>query len=169
MTTWQITDWNLRTPADFGTKSKLQKLDDWCDVMRDLVVTSSWGHLASMSPIPFSTLQPQYWTGDGKYRFVPVLEFADAFQKSQIGRARSEALAHPYDSSTYKSDHDPLVYTKFALASEPLMILLLETLFVCREKRNHPTSCIHLELSLWLFMRSMIRPIISSFITFLSI
>ena len=67
-------------------------------------------------------LQPQYWVGDSKYRYVPVLEFADAFHKSRIGRARDEALAANFDESKLQSQLDPLVYTKYALKSEPCLI-----------------------------------------------
>ena len=61
--------------------------------------------------------QSQYWTGNGAHRYVPVLEFADAFEKSAIGRARTEDLATPFDKAS-TAGKDPLVYSKYELSSE---------------------------------------------------
>ena len=60
-------------------------------------------------------LQGQYWVGQGSYRYVPILEFADAFEKSALGRARTEYLAQPFDS-TKEFSKDPLVYDTYALS-----------------------------------------------------
>ena len=66
-------------------------------------------------------LQGQYWAGSSEYRFIPVLEFADAFDKSNLGRARVEDLATPFDKEAAAAGRiDPLVYTKHALRGEPL-------------------------------------------------
>ena len=70
-----------------------------------------------------SRMQYQYWTGEGKHRYVSVLEFADASQKSSLGRKRAEALNVPYDSSKRESAVDPLIYSKFGLTSKYLPML----------------------------------------------
>ena len=63
-------------------------------------------------------MQSQYWMGsEESYHYVPVLEFADAFAKSGIGRSRAEKLAVPFDKAS-TAGKDPLVYTKFGLNSE---------------------------------------------------
>ena len=62
-------------------------------------------------------LQSQYWTGQGSHRYVPILEFADAFEKSPYGRSKAEYLAQPFDS-TKATGKDPLVYDTFALNGE---------------------------------------------------
>ena len=58
---------------------------------------------------------------EASYHFVPVLEFADAFAKSGIGRSRAEKLAVPFDKAS-TAGKDPLVYTKFALNSESSLL-----------------------------------------------
>ena len=63
------------------------------------------------------SVQEQYWVGQGAYRYVPVLEFSDAFKKSQIGRANAEYLQTPFDGSKL-SGKDPLVYDTYALDCE---------------------------------------------------
>ena len=69
-------------------------------------------------------VQSQYWTGrEESYRFVPVLEFADAFAKSEVGRRRAKTLAVPFDKAS-TAGKDPLVYTKFALNSESFSLLV---------------------------------------------
>ncbi|KAL6655738.1 hypothetical protein ACP70R_006564 [Stipagrostis hirtigluma subsp. patula] len=45
--------------------------------------------------------QRQYWMhGDETYRFIPVKEFADAFQSFHVGQAIRNELAVPFDKST---------------------------------------------------------------------
>jgi hypothetical protein len=56
--------------------------------------------------------------GQGAYRYVPVLEFADAFQKSQTGRSNAEYLQTPYDS-TKSPGKEPLVYDTYVLNCDP--------------------------------------------------
>jgi len=65
-------------------------------------------------------MQEQYWMGQGAYRYVPVLEFSDAFRKSQIGRCNAEYLQSPFDASKAHGK-EPLVYDKYALNCEPPM------------------------------------------------
>jgi len=64
-------------------------------------------------------MQEQYWMDQGAYGYVPVLEFSDAFRKSQIGRRNAEYLQSPYDASKAHGK-DPLVYDKYALNCEHL-------------------------------------------------
>ena len=61
--------------------------------------------------------QGQYWIGTTPYRYVPVLEFVDAYEKSEVGRARAEALAVPFDRVSL-AGRDPLIYDKHALSSK---------------------------------------------------
>ena len=63
-----------------------------------------------------SDVQEQYWSLPQPYRFVPVLEFADAFQKSNLGRSNAELLTTPFDKSSVTKD--PLVHKRFALNSK---------------------------------------------------
>lgn len=62
-------------------------------------------------------LQGQYWVGEGAYRYVSIKEFADAFEKSQNARARTEELQTPFDQSK-TAKKDPLIYDKYALHGE---------------------------------------------------
>ena len=68
-------------------------------------------------------LQGQYWAGGSEYRFIPVLEFADAFDKSVLGRARAEDLATPFNKEAAAAGSiDPLIYTRYALRGEPPLL-----------------------------------------------
>lgn len=60
-------------------------------------------------------MQGQYWIGQGEHRYVPILEFADAFEKSAHGRSRAEYLGQPFDTTSV-AGKDPLVYDTFALS-----------------------------------------------------
>lgn len=57
--------------------------------------------------------------GDGKWRFVPVLEFAEAFQQSPIGQANAKELSQPFQK-TELSD-SALIRRKYALSCTPGM------------------------------------------------
>ena len=71
--------------------------------------------------------QGQYWTGSSEYRFVPVLEFADSFDKYAIGRARTDNLAVPFNKEAAATGSiDPLIYTRYALNSEILAMFCHE-------------------------------------------
>ena len=78
--------------------------------------------------------QSQYWTGNGAHRYVPVMEFADAFEKSAIGRSRTEDLATPFDKAS-TAGKDPLVYSNYELSSKPPALVL--TLPPC----DHCSDC----------------------------
>ena len=53
---------------------------------------------------------------------MPVLEFAGTFDKSNLGRTRTEELATPYkkDAAAASGSINPLIYTRFALDSQYL-------------------------------------------------
>ena len=64
----------------------------------------------------------QYWAGDADaYRFVPVLEFAAAFQKSEAGAAQAAALSEPFQVS--KDTDRALAWAKHGLTGSHLPCL----------------------------------------------
>ncbi|EFJ21485.1 hypothetical protein SELMODRAFT_443490 [Selaginella moellendorffii] len=68
--------------------------------------------------------QEQYWADKRMpYRFIPVQEFADAFQKFHVGQNIAEELARPFDKS--KSHPAALVTQKYALSNWELFKALL--------------------------------------------
>ncbi|KAK9812481.1 hypothetical protein WJX73_003351 [Symbiochloris irregularis] len=43
--------------------------------------------------------QKEYWSGSGQYRFVPVLEFEEAFKNSPVGKRNVEHLSKPFEKT----------------------------------------------------------------------
>ncbi|THU63614.1 hypothetical protein C4D60_Mb01t17680 [Musa balbisiana] len=65
--------------------------------------------------------QQQYWTRrDEPYRYVPVREFADAFQSFHVGRAIGDELSIPYDKS--KSHPAALTTTRYGVSKKELLM-----------------------------------------------
>lgn len=63
--------------------------------------------------------QQQYWTRhDEHYKFVPVKEFAEAFQSFHIGQDIGKELSTPYDKS--KSHPAALTTSKFGVSTKEL-------------------------------------------------
>ncbi|KAL7112063.1 hypothetical protein ACP275_05G129600 [Erythranthe tilingii] len=64
--------------------------------------------------------QQQYWSRkDEPYQFVPVSEFAEAFQSSAVGRRAGDELAIPYDKT--KSHPAALTTKKYGLGEKELL------------------------------------------------
>ncbi|CAL9063878.1 ABC transporter G family member 36-like isoform X2 [Musa acuminata AAA Group] len=64
--------------------------------------------------------QQQYWTRhDEPYRYVPVREFADAFQSFHVGRAIGDELSVPYDKS--KSHPAALTTSRYGVSKKELL------------------------------------------------
>ncbi|KAL7112056.1 hypothetical protein ACP275_05G129500 [Erythranthe tilingii] len=64
--------------------------------------------------------QQQYWSRkDEPYHFVPVSEFAEAFQSSAVGRRVGDELAIPYDKT--KSHPAALTTKKYGLGEKELL------------------------------------------------
>ncbi|KAL9167878.1 hypothetical protein ABFS82_05G126500 [Erythranthe guttata] len=64
--------------------------------------------------------QQQYWSRkDEPYQFVPVSEFAEAFQSSAVGRRVGDELAIPYDKT--KSHPAALTTKKYGLGEKELL------------------------------------------------
>ncbi|KAL0372075.1 UNVERIFIED_CONTAM: Pleiotropic drug resistance protein 1 [Sesamum calycinum] len=64
--------------------------------------------------------QKQYWANkDEPYRFIPVSEFADAFQSFAFGRKLGDELAIPFDKS--KSHPAALTKQKYGLGDKELL------------------------------------------------
>ncbi|CAL9134814.1 unnamed protein product [Musa textilis] len=64
--------------------------------------------------------QQQYWSReDEPYRYVPVREFAEAFQQFHIGRALAEELSVPYDKS--KSHPAALTTTRYGVSKKEVL------------------------------------------------
>ncbi|KAK1298161.1 Pleiotropic drug resistance protein 3 [Acorus calamus] len=68
--------------------------------------------------------QQQYWVRhEGQYRYVPVKEFAEAFQSFHVGRRISEELATPFDKS--KSHPAALTTSKYGASTKELLRALI--------------------------------------------
>ncbi|XP_068652531.1 pleiotropic drug resistance protein 1-like isoform X2 [Aristolochia californica] len=64
--------------------------------------------------------QQQYWSRkDEPYRFIPVKEFADAFQAFHIGRQLGEELSSPFDKT--KSHPAALTKSKYGVSKKELL------------------------------------------------
>ncbi|CAD5166539.1 unnamed protein product [Musa acuminata subsp. malaccensis] len=64
--------------------------------------------------------QQQYWSRqDEPYRYVPVREFAEAFQQFHIGRALAEELSVPFDKS--KSHPAALTTTRYGVSKTEVL------------------------------------------------
>ncbi|XP_077210380.1 pleiotropic drug resistance protein 1-like [Tasmannia lanceolata] len=64
--------------------------------------------------------QPQYWVRkDEAYRFVPVKEFAEAFQSFHIGRKLGDELGTPFDKA--KSHPAALTTAKYGVSKKELL------------------------------------------------
>ena len=64
--------------------------------------------------------QQQYWSRqDEPYRYVPVREFAEAFQQFHIGRALAEELSVPFDKS--KSHPAALTTTRYGVSKKEVL------------------------------------------------
>ncbi|XP_058112145.1 pleiotropic drug resistance protein TUR2-like [Magnolia sinica] len=64
--------------------------------------------------------QQQYWArGDEPYRYIPVKEFADAFQSFHVGRKIGEELSTPFDKS--KSHPAALTTSEYGISKKELL------------------------------------------------
>lgn len=59
----------------------------------------------------------QYWAKDSQpYKFVPVTTFAEAFQKTELGKGWNEALETPFQRPEgFPDELDPLQRTRYHL------------------------------------------------------
>ncbi|KAK1265609.1 Pleiotropic drug resistance protein 3 [Acorus gramineus] len=68
--------------------------------------------------------QQQYWVRhEEQYRYVPVKEFAEAFQSFHVGRRMNEELATPFDKS--KSHPAALMTSKYGASNKELLRALI--------------------------------------------
>ncbi|DBB15923.1 TPA: hypothetical protein ACH3X3_003297 [Trebouxia sp. C0006] len=79
--------------------------------------------------------QQQYWSSDkGKYKYVPVTAFADAFQQTAIAQRNMQYLEEPYVAPNPKCD-EALITRKYALPALGRMKALMRREFLLM-KRN---------------------------------
>lgn len=72
---------------------------------------------AQMQMVTRACAAQDYWSGpQDKYRFVPVLEFEEAFRNSPVGKANAERLQKPYEKSDVSDK--ALVRQRYALTRQ---------------------------------------------------
>ena len=62
--------------------------------------------------------QGQYWARQEPYKFQPVSVFAEAFKRTQQGRANLAALDQPHYTGAKEAGLDPLARSKCALLAD---------------------------------------------------
>ena len=66
----------------------------------------------------------QYYRGEGKYRYIPVAAFAEAFQKTDIAQQSWEYLEQPYQAPNKKCQ-EALITHRYALTCKLTSVLVI--------------------------------------------
>lgn len=61
----------------------------------------------------------QYWSGDGKHKYVPVASFGDAFLKTDTAKQSRQYLEQPYKAPNKKCE-EALITHHYALSCKSL-------------------------------------------------
>ena len=59
----------------------------------------------------YANLLQQYWTGKGKYQYIPVAHFSEAFRQSQRYQDRLAELQQPYVAPNPKCEEALITHT----------------------------------------------------------
>ncbi|KAK1273115.1 putative pleiotropic drug resistance protein 7 [Acorus gramineus] len=102
--------------------------------------------------------QHQYWVRQEEpYRYVPVKEFADAFQAFHIGRRLNEELATPFDKS--KSHPAALTTSRYGASNKELLKALIwrEYLLMKRNSFAYVFKAVQLTVIAFITMTVFLR------------